>query len=179
MLQIKSLFKSRRVRVTLALVAIGIAVVLSFLAPIKEQDPDIGLIVNPPTPTVSITNPVGTLMVNRSVDFRGILLTVTKVEEARAFSDDNKHAGTYTVRVQAHIQPGASVQSPVGVDYASLVRLALPGGQTVAPKLISLLAVVLPSQPEDGYFDFPVSTQVSLSSLTLRLGSNTAVAFGG
>ena len=178
MAQVKNLFKSRRVRVTLALVVIGIAVVLSFLAPIKGQDPDIGLIVNPPTPTVSITHPVGTLMVNRGVDFRGIRLTVTKVEEAGAFSDDNKHAGVYTVRVQAHIQPGPTVQAPVGVDYASLVRLVLPGGQTVAPKLISLLVVVLPNQPEDGYFDFPLPTQVSLSSLTLRLGSDTSVAFG-
>lgn len=177
MTYVKNLLKSHRVRVTLALVAIAIAVVLSFLAPIKEQDPNIGLIADPPTPTASMKNLVGTLTVNRSIDFRDLHLTVTKVEEAGAFSDDNKRAGMYTVRVLMHIQPGAAVQSPVGVDFVSLVRLVLPGGQTVAPKLTSLLAVVLPGQPEDGYFDFPMSAQISLSSLALRLGKDSEVAF--
>jgi|SRR5579859_5381197 len=179
MLQIKSLFKSHRVRVTLALIVIAIAVVLSFFSPIKEQDPNIGLIADPPTPTAAVTNPVGTLQVQRSADFRDVRLTVTTVEEAGKFSDDNKRAGTYTVRVQVHVEPGAAVQSPVRVDYASLVRLVLPGGQVVAPKLLSLLAVVLPDQPQDGYFDFPLMAQVPLSSLTLRLGSDTTVAFSG
>ena len=174
--QAKNLLKSRRVRVTLALLAIAIAVVLSFFGP-KEPDPNIALTTDSVTPTIGITNPVGTLAVNRSVDFRDVHLTVTKVQEARAFSDDPKHAGTYTVRVQVHVQPGAAVQSPVGIDYVSLVRLALSNGQIISPKLINLPPVVLPRQPNDGYFDFPVTAQVPLSSLTLRLGSDTSVAF--
>jgi hypothetical protein len=178
MLRIKGLLQSHRVRVTLALIVIAIAVVLSFLSPIKEQDPNIGLISDPPTATAVVTSLVGTLPVNRSADFRDIHLTVTTVEEAGKFSDDNKRAGAYTLRVQVHVQPGAAVQSPVGIDYASLVRLVLPDGQTVAPKLISLPAVVLPEQAKDGYFDFPLLAQVPLSSLVLRLGSETTVAFG-
>src|SRR4051812_15119445 len=130
--QAKNLLKSRRVRVTLALLAIAIAVVLSFFAP-KEQDPNIGLTTDPVTPTIGITNPVGTLALNRSVDFKQIRLTVTRVQEAGAFSDDPKRAGTYTVRVQVHVQPGAAIQSPVGIDYASLVRLELSNGEIIAP----------------------------------------------
>jgi len=174
--QVKNLLKSRRVRVTLALLAIAIAVVLSFFGP-KEPDPNIALTTDSVTPTIGITNPVGTLAVNRSVDFRDVHLTVTKVQEAGAFSDDPKRAGTYTVRVQVHVQPGDTVQSPVGIDYVSLVRLALSNGQIISPKLINLPPVVLPRQPNDGYFDFPVTAQVPLSSLTLRLGSDTSVAF--
>ena len=157
--QVKNLLKSRRVRVTLALLAIAIAVVLSFFGP-KEPDPNIALTTDSVTPTIGITNPVGTLAVNHSVDFRDVHLTVTKVQEAGAFSDD----------------PNA-VQSPVGIDYVSLVRLALSNGQIISPKLINLPPVVLPRQPNDGYFDFPVTAQVPLSSLTLRLGSDTSVAF--
>ncbi len=178
MSQVKNLLKSRRVRVTLALSAIAIAVVLSFFAP-KEPDPNIGLTTDPVTPTIDITNPVGKLAVNRSVDFREIRLTITRVEEAGAFSDDRKRAGTYTVRVQVHVQPSAAVQSPMGIDYASLVHLRLPNGQIISPKLISLLPVVFPKQANDGYFDFPVTTQVPLSSLMLLLGSDTSVAFSG
>ena len=178
MSQVKSLLKSPRVRVTLALVIIAIAAVLSFFGP-KEPDPNIALTTDSVTPTVGITNPVGTLAVNRSVDFRDVHLTVTKVQEAGAFSDDPKRAGTYTVRVQVHVQPGDTVQSPVGIDYASLVHLRLPNGQIISPKLINLPPVVFPKQANDGYFDFPVTTQVPLSSLMLSLGSDTRVAFSG
>ena len=174
--QVKSLLKSPRVRVTLALVVIAIAVVLSFFGP-KEPDPNIGLTTDSVLPTVGVTNPVGTLVVNRSVDFQNVHLTVTRVEEAGAFSDDSKRAGAYTVRVSVHVQPTDQVRSPAGIDFASLVRLRLADGQTIAPKLISLTPVVLPKQPEDGYFDFPLVTQVPLSTLTLRLGNDTAVAF--
>ncbi len=178
MSQVKNLLKSRRVRVTLALLAIAIAVVLSFFAP-KEPDPNIGLTTDPVTPTIGITNPAGTLAVNRSVDFRQVRLTVTKVEEAGAFSDDRKPAGAYTVRVQVHVLASDAVQSPLGIDYASLVHLRLPNGQIISPKLINLPPVVFPKQANDGYFDFPVTTQVPLSSLMLRLGSDTSVAFSG
>ena len=178
MSQVKNLLKSRRVRITLALLAIAIAVVLSFFAP-KEPDPNIGLTTDSVTPTIGITNPAGTLAVNRSVDFREVRLTVTKVEEAGAFSDDRKRAGTYTVRVQVHVQASDAVQSPLGIDYASLVHLRLPNGQIISPKLINLPPVVFPKQANDGYFDFPVTTQVPLSSLMLSLGSDTRVAFSG
>src|SRR5947209_14859647 len=115
--QVKSLLKSPRVRVTLALVVIAIAVVLSFFGP-KEPDPNIGLTTDSVSPTVGVTNPVGTLVVNRSVDFQNVHLTVTRVEEAGAFSDDSKRAGAYTVRVSVHVQPTDQVRSPAGIDFA-------------------------------------------------------------
>ena len=176
MSKVKSLLKVRLVRVVLVVVGITFAVVVSFFLP-KEQDPNIGLTNDPVTPTIDITNPVGTLTVNRSVIYKDVTLTVTKVEEAGAFSDDRRPAGTYTVRVNVHVQPGASVQSPLGIEYVSLVHLAFADGQVISPKLVSLLPVVLPQQANDGFFDFPVSTQVSLSSLTLLIGSDTSVAF--
>src|SRR5437899_434282 len=141
MSQVKSLLKSPRVRVTLALVIIAIAAVLSFFGP-KEPDPNIGLTADSASPTVGVTNPIGNLTVNRSVDFQNVHLTVTKVEEAGAFSDDNKRTGTYTVRVSVHVQPTNQVQSPAGIDYASFVRLILANGQTISPKLINLPPVV-------------------------------------
>ena len=176
MSQVKKLLKSRRVRITLALLAIAIAVVLSFFAP-KEPDPNIGLTTDPVTPTIGITNPIGTLALNRSVDFKEVHLTSTKVEEAGAFSDDPRRAGSYTVRVHVHLQASNEVQSPIGIDYASLVHLRLPNGQMISPKLINLPPVVFPKQVNDGYFDFPVTTRVALPSLMLRLGSDTSVAF--
>ncbi len=173
---IKSLFKSSRARVTLVLVIIGIAAVVSFFLP-KESDPNIGLTNDPAVPTVGVTNPVATLTVNRSTDFRDVHLTVTHVEEAGAFSDDRKRAGTYTIRVHMHMQAGDNVHAPLGIDYSSLVHLVLPDGQQVSPKLIDLPPVVFPNQTKDGFFDFPVTTRTPLEPLTLNLGDGTSVAF--
>ena len=176
MSKVKSLLKIPAVRVILAIALIGIAVIFSFFLP-KEQDPNIGLTTDSVPPTVGITRPVGSIVVNRGVVYQDVTIMVTKVEEAGAFSDDHKRAGIYTVRVSVHVQPGESIQSPVGIEYVSLVRLVLPDGEVVSPKLISILPIVLPKQAKDGFFDFPVSTQEPLSSLTLRVGSDSSVAF--
>ncbi len=168
--------KSSRARITLAIVVIGIAVIVSFFLP-KEEDPNIGLINDSAVPTVGVTNPVATLTVNHGAGLRDVHLTVTHVEEAGAFSDDRKPMGTYTVRVHVYMQPGAQIQSPLGIDYSSFIRLVLPDGQQISPKLIALPPVVFPKQAKDGYFDFPVTAQTPLSALTLSLGNGTTVVF--
>lgn len=176
MLYIKKPFHSHRGRVTIALIVIGLAVVMAFLSPHKEEDANI-FGNEPITPTVILTHAVGSLTVNKSITYSNVQLTVTQVQEAGAFSDDEKRAGGYTVRVNVHLVPNHTVQSPVGLAYASLVRLILSNGQEIAPKLVTASTVIFPQQPADGYFDFPVSNSVPLSSLTLKVGSNTAVSF--
>lgn len=178
MSSLKKLFKSARARTTLALVVIGIGVVLAFYAP-KEKDPNIGLVNDPVTPTVGITNLVDTLTLNQGVDFSNVHLTITTVQEASAFSDDTKRAGAYTVRVNMHAQPDASIQQPVHIDFASLMTLLLPGGKMLRPKLISLLPVILPGQASDGFFDFPVTAQTPLAPLSLQISGASAIPFGG
>lgn len=173
---IKKPFQSHRGRVTIALIVIGIAVVLVILSPYREKDPNI-FGDEPVTPTVSLTHSIDSLLVNKSVTYNNVQMTVTKVQEASAFSDDEKQAGTYTVRVNVHFVPDNTVKSPVGIAFPSLVRLMLSNGQEIAPKLISASAVIFPQQPADGYFDFPVSNSVPLSSLMLRVGSDASVAF--
>lgn len=177
MSKVRSLLKISAVRVILAIVFVAIAVAVSFSLP-KEQDPNIGLTNDPATPTVGITRSVGSMIVNRSVVYRDITIVVTKVEEAGAFSDDRKPAGLYTVRVRVHVQPGDTIQTPVGIEFATLVRLVLPDGQVISPKLVTVLPIVFPKQAEDGFFDFPVSSRVPLSPLSLQVGSDSSVAFG-
>jgi hypothetical protein len=173
---IRKPFQTHRGRVTIALIVIGIAVVLAFLSPDKEQDPNI-FGDEPTTPTVAVAQSVGSIQVNKSITYNNVQMMVTQVQEAHAFSDDQKSAGTYTVRVNVHFVADSNVKSSVGIAYASVVRLMLSNGQEIAPKLINASTVIFPQQPTDGYFDFPVSNQEPLSSLTLKVGSNTSVAF--
>ena len=177
MSKVRSLLKISAVKVILAIVFMAIAVVVSFSLP-KEQDPNIGLTNDPATATVGVTRPVGSMIVNRSVVYRDITIMVTKVEEAGAFSDDRKRAGLYTVRVSVHVQPGDTIQTPVGIEFATLVRLVLPNGQVISPKLATVLPIVFPKQAKDGFFDFAVSSQVPLSPLVLQVGTDSSVAFG-
>lgn len=170
---------SPRTHVILAVTVIAIAVVLAFLGVLGPREGGSDNVTGDMavTPTVGITNLVDTVTINRNVEVGGLHLTVQKAMEATKFSDDRKRAGTYTVRVMAQAQNNAS--NPIGVQYDSSVRLVLPNGQTVAPKYISILPVTLPGNSQEGFFDFPISTKVPLSSLMLRFGNDATVAFSG
>jgi len=163
---------SPRVRIFLAVAVIAIAVVLAFRGPSEGES---GNALGDPAfiPTVGITNMVDSLALNKSVDVQGLHLTVSQVTEATKFSDDRKRAGTYTVRVMMHTKNKSS--QPIGIQYNSYLRLVLPNGQVIAPKYISLLPVTLPNSARDGYADFPLASQVPVSSLTLHFGSDATM----
>jgi len=166
---------SPRMRAVLAIAVIAVAVVLAFRGPSEgESDNATG---DPAfVPTVGITNMVDSLVVNKSVDVKGLRLTVSQAMEATKFSDDRKRAGIYTVRVMMHTKNTSS--QPIGVQFDSYLRLVLTNGQVIAPKYISLLPVTLPNSTREGYADFPVASQVPLSSLTLRFGSDATMTLG-
>ena len=163
-----------RVIVALAVIALMVLVVV-FLFP-RERDSTI-VVGDTVGPTVTATNFVGTLVVNRSFDFNNVHYTVARVTQASAFSDDHKLAGVYTVRVDVQANSDSSLQNPIGINYPSLVRLILPDGQSISPKLVSLAPLFLPGGSQRGFFDFPVNSQVVLSTLVLKMGNETTVAF--
>jgi hypothetical protein len=109
--------------------------------------------------------------VNRTFHYKGIDITVSQVMIASKFSDDRSRAGTYTVRVIVQTQNKG--QDKIGIPYASLAQLVLPDGQVIALKRVSLNPAEMPHSSQTGFFDFPVTTQVSLSSLALRFDQNT------
>ncbi|HZU67154.1 MAG TPA: hypothetical protein VFA09_07740 [Ktedonobacteraceae bacterium] len=175
----KGLFASipPRIRIAIALAIIVILAVLSFFAPPEKDDANVTGDSLPAT--VTVTHPVGTLTVNRAIDYNNVHITITQVTEAAAFSDDSKHGGIFTVRVAMQEQNMGKTQAPIGIDYASLARLVLDNGQVIAPKLVDIAPVVLPNTPQSGYIDFPVSSQVDLSTLAFRMGNGEMVAFSG
>lgn len=172
--------ESRGVRIALGIVLVSVVAMLVFFiaySHLPRANPNSGTSSDLVTPTAVLTNPVDTLTVNRSIDFNGVHITVIQVQEAGSFSDDSKHGGPYSVRVYLQAKNGG--QTPVGISYTSDVRLLLPNGQTSTPLFLNIVPVVLPGQMQNGFLDFPVSSKVTLSSLTLRFGSGAAVAFGG
>jgi hypothetical protein len=168
---------SPRTRVIAALIGIALMViVVVFLFP-RERDSTI-VIGDTVGPSVAATNSVGTLTVNRSFVYNNVHYTVARVTQASAFSDDHKRAGVYTIRIDMLAHSDSSLQNPVGINYPSLVRLVLPDGQSISPKLVSLAPLFLPGGSQSGFFDFPVNNQVTLSSLVLKMGNEKSIAFG-
>ena len=163
-----------RVIVALATIALLVIIVVFFFP--RERDSTI-VIGDTVGPTVTATNFVGTLVVNRSFDYNNVRYTIARVSQASAFSDDHKPAGVYTVRVDMQASSDSSLQNPIGINFPSLVRLVLPDGQSISPKLVSLAPLFLPGGSQSGFFDFPVNTQVVLSTLALKMGNETTVAF--
>ncbi|HKV56697.1 MAG TPA: hypothetical protein VJO32_00385, partial [Ktedonobacteraceae bacterium] len=127
--------------------------------------------------TLTVTNLVGSMTVNRGADYNYIHITVVNVQQASKFSDDHKRVGAYTIRVALSVQSDRGQQSPVGIDYAAIARLQLANGQRIVPKLVNMSPNVLPNQTYIGFIDFPVDSPVTLSSLTLQLGNNSPVPF--
>jgi len=165
---------SATAKVVTALAIIAVLVVLAFFAPPEGESNNVTGDLET-SPTVSITNLISSVAVKRAIDFQGVHITIMQVMQATKFSDDRKPIGTYTVRVLLQAQNNG--QNPIGIRYDTLVRLVLPDGQEIKPKYISVKPVLLPNAAQSGFFDFPTSTQLPLSSLQLRLGTDTMVSF--
>ncbi len=127
--------------------------------------------------TLTVTNLVASMTVNRGADYNHVNITVTTMQQASKFSDDHKRSGVYTIRFNLTAQTDKGQQSPVGIDYATIMRLQLANGQLIAPKLVNMSPNILPGRTYIGFIDFPVADSVNLSSLVLRLGSGSSVSF--
>jgi hypothetical protein len=128
---------------------------------------------NQETPTVAITNLVESTEVNRHVQVKGVDITVTRAMIATKFSDDRKANGVYTVRVLAKTEnKGRTI---IGIQYHEIVRLVLPNGEAVSPKLVSVKPAEYPGSSQTGFFDFPITEKIPLANLTLRFENTTTV----
>ncbi len=164
-----------RTIVALAVIALLVVIVVFFFP--RERDSTI-VIGDTVGPNVAAKNLVSTLTVNHSFDYSNVHYTVVRVSQASSFSDDHKPTGVYTVRVEMQARSNSNLQKPLGIEYSSLVRLVLSGGQSIAPKLVSLSPLILPGGSQSGFFDFPVNARVDLSTLVLKMGNDITVAFG-
>lgn len=163
---------SPRMRATLGVIVIAIAVIGAFLGP-KEGGSEADNALGDPavTPTVVVSNTVGNTTFKQVVTVQGVKLTFTQATEASKFSDDRQRGGNYTVRVYASATN--TTNEPVGMLFNQIVRLTTSDGQSIAPKYISLSPNILPKQGQDGFIDFPLSSTVPLGSLNVHIGNET------
>jgi hypothetical protein len=169
--QKKRRFMSARVGTLIAIAVIMLAVILTLFYAPPEGETNNATGDAEVTPTLGITNLMETLEVNHTFQYKGIDITLSQAMIATKFSDDRTRAGTYTVRIKVQTQNKG--QSVIGIEYASLAQLVLPDGEVIASKRVSVNPVEMPHSTQTGFFDFPVATKMSLSSLALRFDTTT------
>jgi hypothetical protein len=134
-----------------------------------------------PPPTVTVTGLSSALNVNRSIIYQGITITVTNVQQAQTFSDDEKSSYakvSYIVRVNLNVQAPASQPQAIGLDFCTLSHLVLANGNELPCNLAQISPDILPGQDQTGYIDFWLTTPpLQLSSLGFVL-NESAIAFG-
>jgi hypothetical protein len=167
-------FSSPRVRIALGAAIVLLITILAVLyAPPEGESNNASGDLPLGTPTIVVTNQLDSVAINRDIEFQGVSIAIKNATLAKNFSDDRKRNGNYTLRVKADaINKSNSV---LGINYASLVYLILPDGKKVPTKLISIKADALPGQIQSGFFDFPLSTPVSLSDLKVNFEDGPVV----
>ncbi len=113
--------------------------------------------------------PVTTFNVHRSATYAGLNFTVTSVQYASTFADDDIHSSQDLVRLNMI----AANTSPdhINVIYYDIARLLVPKGSPIAPTNVNLSVDPASHTSSSGWIDFPVSSALPLSSLKLQLGS--------
>lgn len=144
--------------VGLVLLGVGSVIALGLLKNFRNS-------LNPVVTPVPIT----TFTVHRSATYAGLNFTVTSVQYASTFADDDIHSSQGLVRLNMT----AANKSPdqINVIYYDIARLLVPHGNPIAPTNVNLSVDPASNTSASGWIDFPVSSALPLSSLKLQLGS--------
>ncbi|HLJ33849.1 MAG TPA: hypothetical protein VKU38_09380 [Ktedonobacteraceae bacterium] len=120
---------------------------------------------------VATPAPITTLNVHRTAMYAGLDFTVTSVQYATSFADDDMHSSQGIVRLNMI----AANKSPdhINVIYYDIARLLLPKSSPITPSNVNLSVDPASKTSASGWIDFPVNTAVQLSTLKLQLGSTT------
>lgn len=118
-----------------------------------------------PTPRITV------LKVQRTAPYAGLDMTILSVQYADYFTDDTVHAGAGVVRLNLHVVNATRQQ--INVVYYEIARLLAPGLAPIAPTNVHLSVGPAPGSSENGWLDFSVVKKVTLTTLTLELGSTT------
>jgi hypothetical protein len=111
-----------------------------------------------------------TVPIHQTVRYADVDITLLTVQQAQRFADDSStQAGV--VRLNTREQSTSSQRSYY--LYSEVARLILPDKSAVAPANTQHFGAPDPQATQINWWDFPVSTSVTISDLTLRLGTDS------
>jgi hypothetical protein len=134
----------------------------------------------PPTSSTANTSNTGssqgsqgilaTVPINQTVRYADVDITLLTVELAQSFADDSSTQSS-VVRLNTREQSASSRHSLY--LYSDVARLILPDTSAVAPVNTQHFGAPEPEATQTNWWDFPISTGVKISDLTLQLGTSS------
>jgi hypothetical protein len=120
------------------------------------------------TPTSS---QVITKQINQTITYASVEMTIQNVQQANSFSDDTFSSSNGVVRI--NLKENNTATGGGSFAYSEVVRLILPDKSSVAPSDTKASTNPQAQTTRENWWDFPVSTSVSIDKLTLQLGQST------
>jgi hypothetical protein len=113
--------------------------------------------------------PVTTTVINSSVLYAGVDVTILNVQQSQSFVKDPNTSTNGMVRVNLRERNLTDVK--VVWSYATIARLILPDKSIVNPTYVNSVVSVVPGASQTSVVDFAVSSNDSVNQLTLALGA--------
>lgn len=121
------------------------------------------------TPSVPLT----TKNINATVTFASVDIDILNAQEASSFSSDANANSPVLLRL--NMTEHNPTTDTIFLSYGDNFHLLLPDGTTVAPINTHDSGVVSQVVTQTSWLDYPLSSSVDISRLTLRLGGANAV----
>ncbi len=113
--------------------------------------------------------PLTTTQINSTVTYASVDVTIINAQKASSFSDDNGYSNSpYLVRL--NIKEHNPTTGSVYLFYNDNLHLILPDGTSVAATSEHDTSGIGQAVTRTNWVDFPVSTNVDVSKLTVRFG---------
>lgn len=121
------------------------------------------------TPTVSTS---GVEQLNLKITYANVSLTIVSAQIANSFPDDNASPGSAGV-VRVNLQENNATAGNPGYLESNVILLVLPDGSTVRQNNQKQDISPDAGVNRPNWLDFPLSSQVTVGQLTLRIGKST------
>ena len=113
--------------------------------------------------------PVTTMIINSSVPYAGVDITILNVQQSQSFFDDPNSGSNGMVRLNLREQNNTAIK--VSWSYNNIARLILPDKSMVSPAYVKARVGIAPGVSQTSVVDFAVPVSDKIGQLALRLGA--------
>ncbi|HVB21766.1 MAG TPA: zinc-ribbon domain-containing protein [Ktedonobacteraceae bacterium] len=122
---------------------------------------------NSATPTIVPTSQ----KMNVALTYSSVAITISNIQEASSFTDDANANSPVLLRVNTSERNPTN--TTIYLFYGDNFRLLMPDGTSVAPTSEQNSGSIDQAVNRQNWLDFPLTTKVDFSKLTLRIGAPT------
>jgi hypothetical protein len=121
----------------------------------------------------TVTVPLTTKNINAALTYASVDITILNAQEASSFTDDSNTSSPVLLRL--NMKEHNPTANTIFLSYGENFHLILPDGTSVTPASEHDIGAVDQAVTQTSWVDFPLSSSMDISKLTLRLGGANQV----